>query len=199
MRVGGITVILFVLVCLLISCGESNKGTHGEAKVLRDTIVVYRDMQTQHAKEKKAAPYSKEEKEIRTMIEQMHASWQSMIDKKDEQEILQYFAPSYITNQVSVYVDNRGDIQSFTNQDFPKYLKSVIKRKGYNYAFNDVRFLDIEVKDQSYFNTVYKSKLIEKDAEGNQTINSLTITVTGKKLNGNWKIGNYAWVNFEYE
>lgn len=202
---GKIKQILFLstLISIVVSCSSDPKQQAKTNKqVLHDTIIVYKEKPVELTvkKENEKNPIlSKEEQEIRKLINEMHISWQKMIDTKDDKEILKYFAPSYITNQVSVYADNSGSIQSYTNRDFPKYLKSVIKRKGYKYEFSKVRFLDIEIKDNTYFNAVYKSRLDEISDGGEKSTNSLIITVTGKKVKSQWKIGNYSWVNFQYQ
>ncbi len=174
-----------------------------DKQVLVDTTIVLKKKPVAKTNQKnveKESIISKEEQEIRELVNDLNLAWEKLIETKDENEILKYFAPAYITNQVSVYADNSGNIQTYTNEDFPKYLKSVIKnRKGYKYEFSKVRFLDVEIKDNTYFNTVYKCRFNETSDSGETNINSLIITVTGKKVKNQWKIGNYSWVKFEYK
>jgi hypothetical protein len=204
-------IFILALVVTITFCGKKQvKNEDGTEPIIEKESVVNDESKTQAkvespkevVPEKVAVPstpeLSKEEKEIRQLITRMHNSWQKLIDEKDINEILQYFAPAYITNQVSIYADNSGNIQSYTNKDFPKYLKSVTKRKGYKNEFSKVRFLDVEIKDHTYFNTVYKCQLKETDNKNKTTTSSIIITVTGKRVDNKWKIGNYSWVNFEY-
>ena len=110
---------------------------------------------------------------------------------------MQYFASAFIANEVSIYSDNSGNIKDYTNEDFPKFIKSITKRKGYKYEFANVRFLDIEIKNDVYLNVVYKSKLVETTNENKTNTSSVIINVTCKKINAKWKIGYFSWVEFE--
>lgn len=145
----------------------------------------------------KKATIPEDEKEIRAYIKNVNQSWEKLFVTKDKNEIMQYFAPAFIANEVSIYSDNSGNIKDYTNEDFPKFIKSITKRKGYKYEFANVRFLDIEIKNDIYFNVVYKSKLVETTNENKTNTSSVIINVTCKKINAKWKIGYFSWVEFE--
>jgi len=195
--------VIFWIILLMVSCNHGSKqNAETNEQASADSVeLVDKELKTKGVivpEPRKEPIISNEEKEIREMIESMNNSWQKLFETKDENEILQYFAPAYLINQVSIYHDDSGNIQSYTHEEFPKYLKNIIKRKGYKYEFSNVRFLDIEIKNNTYFNTVYKCQLVEISDKNKKITSSIIITVTGKRMENRWKIGNYSWVNFEY-
>jgi hypothetical protein len=136
------------------------------------------------------------ETEIVDFMLRMHTSWEKLVEVKDADEVLQHFAPSFITNQAAVFDDNSGAIRSYSQDGFADYLKSIIKRKGFSYVFSDINFLDIGIKDNIFFYTVYKCTITRNEKNQEQNTSTLIITATGQRIAGEWKVGNYSWVSF---
>ena len=150
-------------------------------------------------KEFEEPPLSKDEKAIQNMVHQMHASWKNLMSNKDPNEILKYFTPKFSVSRIAVETDNTAQISRFSHVDFRSYLKGeVIGEKGLSYEFGNVHFLSTEIKEDTYFNVAYKCNMRTYKNHKVLEKNSLQVTITGKKVNGIWRIASYSWVAFKY-
>lgn len=140
---------------------------------------------------------SREEKEIRQMVHQMHKSWIDLVNNKNPQEILQYFFPSYIVNQVDINTNSQGRVVAYSEQSYPDFLEEIINRKDFSVSFGDVSFLDAEVKDGEFFNIAYKCHMKQYRKGLLRESSKVMVTITGRKITDSWKIGSYSVVTFE--
>ncbi len=136
---------------------------------------------------------------IRQMVANMHVSWKELPERKDPQQILNYFLPNFMTNQINIDVDNKGHVASYTHEDYIQYLEEIVSRKKFSVEFGDVTYLDIEVKDREFFNVAYKCLLRSYKKDELTNTSSILVTVTGRKTDGEWKIANFSMVAFSYK
>jgi len=136
---------------------------------------------------------------IREMVANMHVSWKELPERKDPQQILNYFLPNFMTNQIDIDVDNQGHVAGYTHEDYIQYLEEIVSRKRFSVEFGDVTFLDIEVKDHEIFNVAYKCLLRSYKKDELTDTRSVIVTITGRKTDGEWKIANFSVVAFSYK
>jgi len=149
---------------------------------------------------KKAKPVlTEQQKALQFMVLKMHDAWADLAKTKNTKPLLNFFNTQYIVSRVSVDTDDTASVLRFTNEDFDDYLKeNIIEQEGLSIEFADVNFLDIEVKDNSYFNIVYKCTMGTYRNDRLQGINSILVTITGENIKDVWGISSYSWVNFKY-
>ena len=138
-----------------------------------------------------------DEEGIKTLVVSMHESFQELVDTKDNDHILQYFLPRFMTHSIMIDADNKGQVASFTHENYEEYLDGIGMLEGVDLSFENVRFLDIEVKDGIYFNVVYKCLLSANTEDEFFFENTIIVTITGKKVKKDWKIANYSVVSFD--
>ena len=142
---------------------------------------------------------SADEQAIRQMVASMHVSWKELPELKDPQQILNYFLPQFMTNQIDIDVENQGHVAGYTHEDYNLYLEEIASRKRFSIEFGDVSFLDIEVKDREFFNVAYKCLLRTYNKDELEDSSSVIVTITGRRTEGEWKIANYSVVTFSYK
>lgn len=142
------------------------------------------------------SPY---EQNLVSMVHRMHADWKSLPKEKDIDAILQYFLPEFMVSQVAIDATNKGHLANYNKDEYTKHLKSITNQKGYSYEFGNVHFLDIEIKEQEFFNIAYKCSMRRYKDDQRMNTNSILVTMTGKKVDGEWKIAHYSLVNFQYQ
>ncbi|WP_289053487.1 hypothetical protein [Carboxylicivirga marina] len=194
-RVSG--VLIFVFVVQFLCANNYNQSISQPDSIIKTVeLDTLKNQQIIDSLKLKLAPT--DEMEIKELVHKLHKSWQKFAINTEEEEILQYFTPMFVVSQVAVYTEDKGKIMAYTNKEFRKFLKSFKKAEKISIEFSDIDFLDIEVKNHKYFNTVYKCILSQKDHNGELHTSSAIITITGRRISDEWKIGNYSWVNFEY-
>ncbi len=149
-------------------------------------------------KNNKASKRSKDELALRQMVANMHVSWKELPEDKDPQQILKYFMPNFMTNMIGIDVDNQGHVAVYTHEDYIIYLEEIASRKRFGVEFGDVSFLDIEVKNREFFNIAYKCLLRSYNKDKLTNTSSVIVNITGRKMEGEWKIANYSVVSFSY-
>lgn len=211
---------LFIL-CTLLSCNQDSNereleqvkknyteqlmlGTQYQIEIRQQHIQIdslksaINHLEQQLAQSSPKAPaLSQEEKEIRQMVHQMHKSWIDLVNNKNPQEILQYYFPSYIVNQVDINTNSQGRVVAYSEQSYPEFLEEIINRKDFSVSFGDVTFLDVEVKGGEFYNVAYKCQMKQYKKGLLREDSKVMVTITGRKITDNWKIGSYSVVTFE--
>lgn len=142
---------------------------------------------------------SKQEKAIQNMVFKMHKSWANLVKSKDPNEVIQFFNPKYLVSRISIDSDDKASVARFSHEDFKEYIEeTIIAVDGLSVEFADVDFLDIEIKENTYFNVAYKCVMGTYKDDRLQETNSILVTITGKNIEGTWGISSYSWVNFKY-
>jgi len=145
---------------------------------------------------KKVPALTRDEAAIQKMVTDLKKAFNNIYQDKNPDIILQFFLPSFSTNQVTIDVNNEAEIALFSTEDFKSFLKKQMKEKGMSIEMGKITFLDAQVKGE-IFTITFKNKA--KVIKNNALISNRTIvsTITGRNQNG-WKIGNYSWVTFDY-
>ncbi|GJM29008.1 MAG: hypothetical protein DHS20C17_16430 [Cyclobacteriaceae bacterium] len=64
-------------------------------------------------------------------------------------------------------------------------------------TFGETKFLYSEVKDD-FFVTSYRTTIRLFENNSLRHTGSVVTQLAGQRVNGEWKVGNYHWVNFNY-
>lgn len=112
-------------------------------------------------------------------------------------ELLSYFLPRFSANFVSIDQGGKGSIAIINHENMHDHMASLVEKENAHYKIVNIDFLDTEIVSGA-FNMAYKT-LIEY-YEGEEHISNQTIltTITGRKNNREWKIGNYSRTSIEY-
>lgn len=169
------------------------------AKLQNENTVLKQEIQKLSKKE--ANPVlSVAEKAVQKMVFDMHDAWANLAKNKKTDGLMSYFHDQYLVSRISIEADDSASVSRFSHEDFGEYLEeTIISVDGLSVEFENVKFLDIEIKDNSYFNVAYKCVMGTYKDDRLQQTNSLMVTITGKNIEGKWGISSYSWVNFVYE
>ncbi len=146
------------------------------------------------AKRKALSP---EEKAVHNLVLNIHRGWEAMFKTKDTNELLKYFLPKYTTNALRINVENIPSVQRSNDTNFEEHLKSLIDAGNVSVTFGQTQFLYTEIKG-NIFVTSYRTKLRVYQDNKEVYTSSLITLLAGANKNG-WKVGNYSWVNLNYE
>lgn len=173
--------------------------THLQQTEIDSLLTIINKLEQQVANMSGRAPApGEDEQAIRKMVHNMHTSWKELVITREPQEILQYFMPMFMANRINIGTANKGRVAAYTDLDYHKFLEEIIARKNFGVEFGDVTFLDIAIKDREFFNVAYKCHLREYKKHVLSETSIVMVSITGRKINDNWKIANYSVVSFEY-
>ncbi len=134
---------------------------------------------------------------LREMVLDLKAALNNLNEYKDPDKVLQYFLPSFSTNQVSFGVDNTALIAHYTSYDYRAFLKKKMREKGIRTEMGKFIFLDLEIK-KDIFNITFKNRVkVFKDEK--LIINRIMLNTLSGRMHEGWKIGNYSFVSIDYE
>ena len=145
----------------------------------------------------KSEALSPEEKAVRQLVLNIHRGWEKMFETKDTNELLKYFLPKYTTNALRVNTENIPTVQRSNDTNFEDHLKSLIAAGNISITFGQTQFLYTEVRD-NIFVTSYRTKFRVYQDNKEVYTSSLVTLLAGANKDG-WKVGNYSWVNLNYE
>ncbi len=205
-------VLILVLIILSLSC--STNSTNPEALIAAKTELINARAIIDSLRQKVAeleevnlllksnnvkhavSLASQEEAAVHKMVNNLKTAFNNLNMERSPDKILQYFLPSFSTNQVTINIDNEAEIALFSAEDFKSYLKKQMKAKGTLVVMSNITFLDTRIKGE-IFTTTYKNQA--KVFKDKTLINNRAIvtTITGRNQGG-WKIGNYSWVSIDY-
>ena len=141
---------------------------------------------------------NKQEERIQTLISNFLQSWDNLPKTKDTKTVTEFFAKKYRCNRISIDHDNTAQISWHTEKDFDDYIKSLFLKKGWTFKTTNVKFLDTEIKDDLYFNSTFKYSLDTYKKDKLIDKSNFIVTITGKKIDNEYKIVNYSWVRFSF-
>ncbi len=134
---------------------------------------------------------------LREMVLDLKAALNNLNEYKDPDKVLQYFLPSFSTNQVSFGVDNTALIAHYTSYDYRAFLKKKMREKGIRTEMGKFIFLDLEIK-KDIFNITFKNRVkVFKDDK--LIINRIMLNTLSGRMHEGWKIGNYSFVSIDYK
>lgn len=158
------------------------------------------ELQTQVRKlsgEAKKAVVSPQEKAVHHLVLSVHKGWEAMFKTKDTNELLKYFLPEYTTSALRINTENIPSVQRSNDTNFEDHLKNLIAAGNISITFGQTQFLYTEVRD-NIFVTSYRTRLRVYQDNKEVYTSSLVTLIAGANKNG-WKVGNYSWVNLNYE
>jgi ketosteroid isomerase-like protein len=140
---------------------------------------------------------SEDEKAIEALVNNLHKGWTAMMEKDDTNEILKYFLPQYTTSSVRINTANIPSVQRSNNANFEEHLNEIMLANDVTLTFGQTNFLYTEVKGD-IFVTSYRTRLRVYQNNQEMHTSSLVTQLAGQKRDGEWKVGNYNWVTFNY-
>jgi len=140
---------------------------------------------------------SEDEKAIEALVNNLHRGWTAMMEKDDTNEILKFFLPQYTTSSVRINTENIPSVQRSNNANFEEHLNEIMLANNVTLSFGQTKFLYTEVKGD-IFVTSYRTTLRVYQNNQEMHTSSLVTQLAGQRKEGEWKVGNYNWVNFNY-
>jgi len=146
----------------------------------------------------KKVEISKSAREIQNLSLDIMKSWAELAKTRDKKTITHFLLPNYRGNRISIDNDNTAQMSWYTQDNFDDYLSWMMKHKNWTFEHKNIKFLDVEIKDNLYFNSTYKYLLITSEKGKVVDKSTMMVTITGKKVEGDWKVASYSWIRFSY-
>jgi hypothetical protein len=184
-----LTVILFFV--LLFS------NSYAQDKGKKDTIDMLTDS-TQKAQNEEKAKAPKEEAELRTIFGEFINAYATLETHKDKFSVLKHMAKEVQSTIIFFYVGGRANTIVGDYAGFSTFMDKLINTQGLSIKYEVVKVPRIYVSGGRGV-VVY---VVEYDVQKNGSSWSKgneTVTLTYKKIGGEWKILQYSIVNIEDE
>ncbi len=133
---------------------------------------------------------------IETLVKNLHKGWAAMFETDDTNDVLKYFLPKYTTSAIRINTENIPSVRRKNNSNFEEFLKQLIDANSISLSFGETKFLYTEVKGD-IFVTTYRTRLRVYENNKQRHTSSLVTQLTGARQ-GEWKVGDYHWVTFNY-
>jgi hypothetical protein len=185
-----IIVIFFVAMCAFSSSYAQDKGK-------KDTIDQLTDS-TKKAQSLEAANSPKEETELRKVFSEFIDAYATLERHKDKFSVLKHMAKEVQSTIIFFYVGGRANTIVGDYAGFSTFMDKIVNTQGLSIKYEVVKIPRIYVSGGRGV-VVY---VVEYDVQKNGTSWSKgneTVTLTYKKINGEWKILQYSIVNIEDE
>ena len=140
---------------------------------------------------------NEDEKEIETLVSNMHKGWAAMLKNNDTNELLKYFLPKYTTSTVRINTENIPSVKRSNDTNFEAHLQELMLANNVTISFGQTKFLYTEVKG-NFFVTSYQTRFRVYQDNKQVHTSSLITQLAGEKKDG-WKVGSYNWVTFNYD
>lgn len=137
--------------------------------------------------------------EIKNLITNLHTAINQLRSEQQEGAVLQYFLPQFSIKHVKIDTDNLGHIAEYNHEDYKKHLKDLSKEKKSRYVIDYIKILDIETKENSFFNALYKLKMSLYENDNRKYTTNTMVSLTGKRIDGELKIASFSLVEFQYK
>ncbi len=138
-----------------------------------------------------------DEQAIEDLVGTLHRGWTSMFKTKDKQDVLKYFLPEYTASAVRINHENLPQVRRRNDTNFDQWLDQLLAVEGISLSFGETKFLYSEVKGD-VFVTSYRTTLRVYENNRLRHTSSLVTQLAGERSEGNWKVGHYNWVAFNY-
>ena len=139
-----------------------------------------------------------DEEAIEGLVQSLHQGWASMFKSDDTQDVLKHFLPEYTTSAIRIDTENVPSVRRKNDHTFEEFLKQLIAANNIDLTFGETKFMYSEVKGD-FFVTSYRTTLRVFENNKLRHSGSIVTQLAGQKMGGEWKVGNYHWVNFNYE
>ena len=130
----------------------------------------------------------------RAFVQNVNMAWKNLPGSSSNDEMLQYYLPSYGVSMVSVGLDEKAEVGMMYPEEFAKKLNGIRKKDGLSIQIGNVNFLYFDGTDNVY-TIVYKAifRVYENDVP--KSDRAIVATITAKRVDGEFKIGKYSWVS----
>lgn len=139
-----------------------------------------------------------DEEAIEGLVNSLHKGWASMFKSQDTQDVLKHFLSKYTTSAIRIDVENVPSVRRKNDHTFEEFLQHLVAANNIDLTFGETKFMYTEVKD-NFFVTSYRTTLRVFENNKLRHTGSIVTQLAGQKEGGNWKVGNYHWVNFNYQ
>jgi len=137
-----------------------------------------------------------DEEAIEALVQNLHHGWASMFKTNDTNDLLKFFLPKYTTSAIRINTENIPSVRRKNNSSFEEFLNQLIAANNISLSFGETRFLYTEVKGD-VFVTTYRTRFRVYENNKQRHTSSLITQLSGER-DGEWKVGDYHWVTFNY-
>lgn len=137
-----------------------------------------------------------DEEAIEVLVQNLHHGWASMFKTNDTNDLLKFFLPKYTTSAIRINTENIPSVRRKNNSSFEEFLNQLIAANNISLSFGETQFLYTEVKGD-VFVTTYRTRFRVYENNKQRHTSSLITQLSGER-NGEWKVGDYHWVAFNY-
>lgn len=141
--------------------------------------------------------YTAEEKSIHQLVYRLHDGWEKLFQNKDTDKFLSLFMPEFTTNEVTIDTRNIPHVERHNNTDFVEHITALANTADLRADFSDTQFLSTFVKDD-IFTITYQTQLEIKDPYQTVQKSKIICYVSGERVEGMWKVGNYSWTRYDF-
>ena len=138
-----------------------------------------------------------DEEAIEALVHNLQKGWANMFKTKDTNDLLKYFLPKYTASAVRINTENIPSVRRKNNSNFEEFLNELLAANNVSLSFGETKFLYSEVRGDVFVIT-YRTRLRVYENNSQRQTNSLVTQLSGQRENGEWKVGNYNWVTFNY-
>ena len=138
-----------------------------------------------------------EEEAIEALVQRLHQGWAKMFDTDDKKDLLKHFLPKYTASAVRINTDNIPSVRRKNDSNFEEFLDQLLDANNISLSFGETKFLYTEVRGD-VFVTSYRTRLRVYENNEQRHTSSLVTQLAGQRENGEWKVGHYNWVTFNY-
>ena len=138
-----------------------------------------------------------DEEAIETLVAALHNGWTNMFKTDDKKDLLKHFMPKFTTSAIRINTENVPSVRRKNNSNFEEFLDQLVATNNISISFGETKFLYTEVKGD-IFVTSYRTRLRVYRDNQQQHTGSLITQLSGERINGEWKVGDYHWATFNY-
>ena len=139
-----------------------------------------------------------DEEAIEALVAELHKGWTNMFQTDDKKDLLKHFMPKYTASAIRINTENVPSVRRRNNSNFEEFLDQLVATNNISLSFGETQFLYTEVKGD-IFVTNYRTRLrVYQDNQQRHT-SSLVTQLSGQRVNGEWKVGDYHWATFNYQ
>ena len=138
-----------------------------------------------------------DEEAIETLVNSLHQGWAKMFETDDTKDLLKHFLPNYTASAIRIDTEDVPSVRRKNDNNFEEFLNQLVAANHISLSFGETQFLYTEVKGD-VFVTSYRSRLRVYEHNEQRHTSSLVTQLAGERVQGEWKVGNYHWVAFNY-
>ena len=141
--------------------------------------------------------YSAEEKSVHQLVYRLQNGWEQLFRDKDTDKFLSLFMPEFTTNEVTINTQNIPHVERHNNTNFVEHITALANTADLRADFSNTQFLSTFVKD-NIFTITYQTQLEIKDPYQTVQKSKIICYVSGERVEGMWKVGNYSWTRYDF-